>query len=274
MANEMKALSEKFLMKVEDSYRIYGKDVVVSGVAKEAVRKGDTVLINGLTYTVGSIEINNVQVSSIAPAGKWVSLLLPDADIENFKLSDDVLLIEACERTNVQETATNELKLEALRKAVNSAWGNAFDGWEWDESEDKPGLFVLGDPTQDHGYTFFLAGFEDGYGGWVYSGWIWIEYEPKKDIVGVYIKNGPIQAKFKDDLKAVFEKHAPFGMQLSFERQTTPIISRKEKVESKDLLQFFKDFRKAYNEYYPVFYMVTVSTKQWYDGFHITNPND
>ena len=270
----MKALSEKFLMKVEDSYRIYGKDVVVSGVAKEAVRKGDTVLINGLTYTVGSIEINNVQVSSIAPAGKWISLLLPDADIENFKLSDDVLLIEACERTNVQETATSELKLEALRKAVSSAWGNAFDGWEWDESEDKPGLFVLGDPTQDHGYTFFLAGFEDGYGGWVYSGWIWIEYEPKKDIVGVYIKNGPIQAKFKDDLKAVFEKHAPFGMQLSFERQTTPIISRKEKVESKDLLQFFKDFRKAYNEYYPVFYMVTVSTKQWYDGFHITNPND
>ena len=159
---------------------------------------------------------------------------------------------------------TNEQKLDALYKAVNSAWDDAFDGWEWDESEDKPGVYILGEPSNENGFAFFLAGCEDTYGGW-----IWIEYVPERDIVGLYIKDRPIQAKFKDDLKSLFEKHAPFEMKLAFERQTTPVLSRKEKVETKDLLKFFREFRKAYKEYYPVFYMVTVSAKEWYDGFSI-----
>ena len=151
---------------------------------------------------------------------------------------------------------TTEQKMDALYKAVNSAWDDAFDGWEWDESKDKPGVFVLGEPSNENGFTFFLAGCRDTYGGW-----IWIEYEREKDVVGVYIKDRPIQAKFKEDLQSLFEKHAPFGMKLSFEQGATPIISRKEKVEVKDLPKFFKDFREAYNEYYPLFYMVSVSAK-------------
>ena len=158
---------------------------------------------------------------------------------------------------------TNEQKLETLYKAVNTAWDDAFDGWEWEES-DKLGLFILGEPSNENGFTFFLAGCEDTYGGW-----IWIEYEPEKNIVGLYIKDRPIQTKFKDDLKALFAKHAPFDMKLTFERQTTPILSRKEKVETKDLLKFFREFRKAYKEYYPLVYMVSVSAKEWYDGFNI-----
>lgn len=58
-------------------------------------------------------------------------------------------------------------------------------------------------------------------------------------------------------------------MKVSYERNTTPIISRKEKVETKDLLQFFKEFKTAYKENYPLFYMFTVSAKAWYDGFNI-----
>ena len=42
-----------------------------------------------------------------------------------------------------------------------------------------------------------------------------------------------------------------------------------EKLEPKDFLQFFKDFRKAYDEFCPLFYMFTVSAKAWYDGFAI-----
>ena len=159
---------------------------------------------------------------------------------------------------------TSEQKMDALYRVVNSAWDDAFDGWDWDEIEEKPGVFIIGEPTNENGFTFFLAGCRDTYGGW-----IWVEYEPEKDIVGIYIKDRPIQAKFKDDLKYLFEKHSPFNMKVSFERQTTPVVSRKEKVEPKDFLKFFKEFRKAYNEYYPLFYMVSVSAKGWYDGFCI-----
>ena len=159
---------------------------------------------------------------------------------------------------------TNDQKLDALYKAVNNAWDDAFDGWEWDESENKPGVFVFGEPSNKNGFTFYLAGCEDTYGGW-----IWIEYDPAKDIVGIFIKDRPIQVKFKDDLKALFEKYSPFNMQVSFERRTTPVIWRKEKVEPKDFLKYFREFRKAYNENYPLFYMFTVSAKEWYDGFAI-----
>ena len=273
--NNEKNCSTNLLMTIEGFFSTCCKEIVIHGVVKETVTKGDTVLINGLTYTVDQIEINAIQLANSAKAGTYVGLLQLDADAANFQNGYDVFLVNSEQSlSSAQDIASdNKQKMDVLYQAVNSEWENAFCGWEWDES-DKPGLFILGDPTRDHGYTFFLAGFEDGYGGWVYSGWIWIEYEPEKDVVGIYIKNEPIKEKFKDDLMVAFDKHAPFGMKLSFENQTTPIISRKEKVEVQDLQQFFKDFRQAYNEYYPLFYMVTVSTKQWYDGFHVTNPND
>ena len=52
---------------------------------------------------------------------------------------------------------TNEQKLDALYKAVNCAWDDAFNGWEW-EASDKPGVFILGEPSNENGFTFFLAG--------------------------------------------------------------------------------------------------------------------
>jgi hypothetical protein len=70
-------------------------------------------------------------------------------------------------------------------------------------------------------------------------------------------------------MKSLFEKYAPFNMQVKYERNSTPILWRVEKLEPKDFLQFFKDFRKAYDEFYPLFYMFTVSAKAWYDGFAI-----
>ena len=161
---------------------------------------------------------------------------------------------------------TAEAKKEALYKAVNTAWNGAFDGWEWLENEESGKPLLLGEDTAENGFAFFLAGCRDAYGGW-----IWIEYEPEKDLVGIYIKDRPILAKFKDDLKALFEKHAPFGMQVKYERKTTPIIWRKEKVEPKDFLAFFRGFKQAYNENYPLFYMFTVSAKGWYDGFEIAS---
>lgn len=159
---------------------------------------------------------------------------------------------------------TTEKKLEALYSAVNNAWDDAFDGWEWSESENNPNVFILGENTIDNGYTFFLSGCED-----IYGGWIWIEYEPEKDIVGIYVKDRPIQPKFKEDLKNLFEKYSPFNMKVRFERNTTPILYRKEVVELKGLTKYFKEFKKAYSANYPLFYMFTVSAKEWYDEFRI-----
>lgn len=91
---------------------------------------------------------------------------------------------------------TVEEKNEALYNAVNSAWNDSFDGWEeLDKSEDNPNVFILGEKYPENGFIFYLAGCRDLYGGW-----IWVEYEPEKDLVGVYIKDRPIQPKFKEDL--------------------------------------------------------------------------
>lgn len=157
-----------------------------------------------------------------------------------------------------------EQKLEALYSAVNKVWDDAYDGWEWEEDEKNPQKFVLGEKTNEYGFTFFLSGCEDAYGGW-----IWIEYEPENDLVGIYIKDRPIQSKFTEDLKALFDKYSPFGMRVSYESKTTPIISRIEKVEIKDLTNFFREFKREYKENYPLFYMFTVSAREWYDGFSV-----
>lgn len=157
-------------------------------------------------------------------------------------------------------------KNEALYNAVNSAWNNSFDGWEeLEKSKENPDVFILGIKNQGEGFIFYLAGCRDTYGGW-----IWIEYEPEEDMVGVYIKDRPIQPKFKEDLKNLFEKHSPFNMKVSYEDESTPLISRKEKVEPKDFLKYFREFKKAYDEYYPLFYMFSVSAIRWYDGFYIS----
>ena len=46
-----------------------------------------------------------------------------------------------------------------------------------------------------------------------------------------------------DDLKTLFEKYAPFNMLVKYERKSTPVLWREEKLEPKDFLQFFKEFR-------------------------------
>ena len=159
---------------------------------------------------------------------------------------------------------TIEQKKEALINAVSEAWDNPFYDWDLEASEGNPDVYVLGEKEYGKGFIFFMDGCRD-----IYGGVIWVEYEPEKDFVGIYIKDRPIQQKFKEDIIHLFEKHAPFNMKVSFENESTPIISRKEKVQPQDLVKFFKDFRVAYDEYYPLFYMVTVSAIKWYDGFHI-----
>ena len=156
---------------------------------------------------------------------------------------------------------TVEQKLEALYNAVNKAWKNAFDGWEWFETKNK---YILGENTLSNGFAFFLAGCRDTYGGW-----IWIEYTPKKDLVEIYIKDRPIKPHLQEDLKNLFEKYSPFNMTVTYNGQSAPIISRKETVLPENFLTFFKEFRNAYDEHYPLFYMFSVSAKKWYDGFCI-----
>ena len=161
---------------------------------------------------------------------------------------------------------TVEQKLDALYNAVNKAWDNAFYGWEWMKPESKSKPYILGEKSSEYGFAFFLGGNEA-----VWGGLIWIEYAPQKDIVGIYIKNKPIKDYLTDDLKNLFEKHSPFNMSVSYQRKTTPIISRTEKVEPQNLLNYFREFRKAYKEYYPLFYMFDVSEKEFFDGICVTS---
>lgn len=160
---------------------------------------------------------------------------------------------------------TTEKKLETLCIAANKAWDDTFYDCDMEQLDDNPKVFTLGEQTDENGYLFFLAGCRDTYGGW-----LWIEYEPEDDLVGIYIKDRPIQPKFKEDIEKLFEKHSPFNMRVSFEGESTPIISCKEKVLPENLEEFFRGFREAYDENYPLFYMVSVSAKKWYDGFCIS----
>lgn len=123
---------------------------------------------------------------------------------------------------------TVEQKLETLYTAVNKAWGDAFDGWEWEEPESKSKPYVLGEKHPEYGFAFFLGGCEDFWGGL-----IWVEYEPEKDIVGIYIKERPIKDYLIEDLKNLFEKHAPFNMKVSYQRKTTPYYPEKKKLNLK-----------------------------------------
>ncbi len=159
---------------------------------------------------------------------------------------------------------TVEQKLEALYNAVNKAWDDAFDEWEWEPNKENPKQFMLGARTPRYGFRFYLAGCRDTYGGW-----IWIEYEPEEDLVGIYIEDRPILETMKDELKNLFEKYSPFNMKVTYEDGYTPIIFRKEKVELENLLKYFTEFKEAYDKHYPLFYMFSVSAKRWYDGFYI-----
>ncbi len=160
---------------------------------------------------------------------------------------------------------TIEEKKEALRNALSEVLCSSFELIQWEESKDKPNVFVLDrkESTRQE-CTCYLAGCHD-----VFGGIISIEYNPKQDTVKFLIKDRPIQAKFKDDLLNLFDKHSPFGMKLSFDDKLTPILSREEKVEPQDFQVFLNEFRKAYDEYYPLFYMITVSATEWYDGFNV-----
>ena len=84
-----------------------------------------------------------------------------------------------------------------------------------------------------------------------------------------YVENHKGSEAICEYIVNLFEKYSPFNMKISFEGESTPIISRIDKVEPQDFVKFFRDFRAAYDEYYPLFYMVTVSAVKWYDGFYI-----
>ena len=159
-----------------------------------------------------------------------------------------------------------EQKLETLYNAVNKAWENAFVGWQWEEPETKYEPYILGERHPEYGYAFFVAANEDYRGGY-----IWIEYEPEEDIVGIYIKESPIKEYLVEDLKNLFEKYSPFNMKVSYQSKTTPVIFREEKVEPENFLEYFKEFKVAYKKYYPLFYMFTVSTNEMDDGICITS---
>ena len=157
---------------------------------------------------------------------------------------------------------TTEQKKDALLKALGEAWGKMFSDWKWKESAENPNSFVLDGTEGPYVFIPYLAGCRDAW-----DSELSVEYSPEEDTVAICLKYRPIKAKFKDDLVEIFEKHSPFQMSLSFDDNLTPVISRRAKVAPKDFKTFLGEFREVYDENYPLFYMVTVSAIEWYDGF-------
>ena len=157
---------------------------------------------------------------------------------------------------------TNREKMKALKTSASENVCIVYDYYVWKRTETDSNTFLLSGDLGSEVRKSHLAGCHD-----VWGGEIFIDYNPEEDLVGIYVKDRPIQEKFKDDLLALVDKHAPFKMQLSFDSDLTPLLSRKEKVEPQDFAEFFKEFCAAYEENYPLFYMITVSAKKWYDGF-------
>ena len=163
---------------------------------------------------------------------------------------------------------TIEQKKEALLKELGEIWKMS-SGWKWKASKDNPNLFVLDGKEGPYIFTPYLAGCVDAW-----DSELKIEYTPEDDLIGICLKYRPIKAKFKEDLASIFEKHSPFQMVLTFDDKLTPIISRKAKVSPDDFKTFLDEFRKVYDENYPLFYMMTVSAIEWYDGFRIRCTED
>lgn len=159
---------------------------------------------------------------------------------------------------------TNENKKRALLKALGETWDKMLSGWKWKPSRENPNLFVLDGNEGPYIFTPYLAGCIDAW-----DSELKIEYTPEDDLIGICLKYRPIKAKFKEDLASIFEKYSPFQMALTFDDKLTPIISRKAKVSPDDFQTFLDEFRRVYDENYPLFYMMTVSAIEWYDGFNV-----
>lgn len=160
---------------------------------------------------------------------------------------------------------TNEEKQKVLYADINESWDNAFDGWLWFEAEGNPNRFILGENHPELTGLAFFVGMND----WWPSGTIWIEYEPEKDAVEIIMEGRPIEEQFIGDFKALFEKYSPFGMEVTF-KEAIPVISKKATVEPTNFLEFFDDFKEAYEEYYPLFYMFSA---EFFEGFHVKGEN-
>ena len=160
---------------------------------------------------------------------------------------------------------TNEEKKEVLRKAISEIWSRMFGDFKWEASKENPDSFTWEKKIGPYEYTYYLAGCRDLWGNTID-----LEYNPEEDIVGIYVKDRPIQEKFKDDIESLWRKYSPFDMELSFDDELAPTLSRKEKVEPNEFAEFLNGFRKAYDEYNFLFYMITICATEWYDGFYIT----
>lgn len=159
---------------------------------------------------------------------------------------------------------TIEQKKQALSNALAETWDRMFRSFEWKASKEKPNSFTWKNKIGPYEYTFYLVGCTDLYGNTID-----IEYNPEEDVITIYVKDRPIQARFKDDIVAIFEKYSPFNMELSFDDDLVPTLSRKEKVYPSDFSTFLGEFCKAYEEFNFLFYMITICATEWYDGFEI-----
>lgn len=155
-------------------------------------------------------------------------------------------------------------KKEALCKAVAETWGRMFADFDWEKVKEKPNTFSWGKSIGPYNYTYYLAGCRDLWGSTID-----LEYNPEEDIIGIYVKDRPIQEKFKGDIENLWRKYSPFDMELSFDDELAPTLSKKEKVAPNEFTEFLDGFSKAYDEYNFLFYMITICATEWYDGFHI-----
>lgn len=198
-------------------------------------------------------------------AKKVIEDLIYEFDSNQERLREMLYLYSAL------EVHVSTYKGALLHNAINIGWngtGYFFGGAKRIEGTER---ITIGEdqsrcdnPGASGTYIYFLAGNRDYWGGW-----IWIEYDPLNDTVGIYIKDRQVLPQYRDDVKQLFDKHSPFNLKLEFDENNVPLMSRVEKVAIENLASFFADFKKAYDEHSALFYMVSIIAKDCYDGFAV-----
>ena len=72
---------------------------------------------------------------------------------------------------------------------------------------------------------------------------------------------------YPQDCGASIENILLEALELGYGTCWCGIYPREERVEPTEFAAFLDNFRKAYNEYFAIFYMVTVCETEWDDGF-------
>ena len=92
LSKEMAQENSTNIMEVNDFFGVFGRGLVVSGIAKKRIKVGDYVINKrtGMSYKISGIEMHRKMVNEAMP-DEVVGLLLSTGDGKDFKKNDELI---------------------------------------------------------------------------------------------------------------------------------------------------------------------------------------